>query len=382
MKRYFLPILYIAALLLTACHDDHEVRARRTVVVYMMAENSLSRYAQSDIAEMVLASGQVPLDCNLVVYLDNADMPSIMTINSTQGKSVWKKLNEQNSTDPTVLQKNLQTILRQFPAEHYGLVLWSHGSGWVPAARKTIGVDNNINSGSYNVGSELEIPDLRGVLEHCGVHWDYILMDACNMQCVEVAYELRKLTDWCISSPTEIPAAGAPYDLILHGLMEGDAQEIVEQYYSNYGELSGLVISAVQCNQLEALAQATRKIVPTLFADHREVSTSGIQPYSVWNEWTAWHPEYFDMGSAMAQLASVDAYSQWWETAQKAVPYKLASDTWNTSYEGFDPTLIDPLHWLGMSMFIPLSKYDEQGYNTDFRQTSWYKAAGWDQTGW
>ena len=107
--------------------------------------------------------------------------------------------------------------------------MWSHGSVWIPPAKapgkisKTIGVDNNMNN-ETNYGSELEIPDMRKELEEIGVHWDYIFFDACFMQCVETAYELRSLTDYIIASPADIPVLGAPYDKIMDCLTEKDTE--------------------------------------------------------------------------------------------------------------------------------------------------------------
>lgn len=41
---------------------------------------------------------------------------------------------------------------------------------------------------------------------------DFLLFDACFMESVEVAYALRDCGDYMISSPTEIPGVGAPYE--------------------------------------------------------------------------------------------------------------------------------------------------------------------------
>lgn len=388
VKRYFLPFLYIVVLLLTSCHDKIEVQDRRTVIVYMMGENSLARYAQSDISEMISASSRIPKDCNLVIYLDDTAEPAIYTIDAKKGKRMWKQLPEHDSCDSTTFQKNIQEILRNFPAEHYGLVLWSHGSGWLPRSHKTIGVDNNQNT-TANRGSELEIPPLSRALEHCGVHWDYILMDACFMQSAEVVYELRNLTDWTIGSPAEIPAAGAPYDLIMDGLMQADPKAIVENYYANYQYYVGVAISAVQCRCMQELADATSQLIRPVFANRWEADTKDIQHHCIYHTWNShgqdiWTPEYLDAGSAMAQLVSQEDYDQWCQVANKTVPYRMTTDIWTTDYPGFDAYMADREHWLGLSMFIPAGKYDADGltFNADFRQTRWYQAAGWDTTGW
>ena len=53
--------------------------------------------------------------------------------------------------------------------------------------------------------SGIEIADLPGAIP---MHLDFIIMDACLMGCVEVAYELRDKCDILIFSPTEILSSG------------------------------------------------------------------------------------------------------------------------------------------------------------------------------
>ena len=42
--------------------------ARSTLLVYMMAENSLSSYAANDVNEIVEAASSVPRDCRLFIF--------------------------------------------------------------------------------------------------------------------------------------------------------------------------------------------------------------------------------------------------------------------------------------------------------------------------
>ena len=56
------------------------------------------------------------------------------------------------------------------------------------------------------------------------------------MQSVEVAYELRDYTDYCIGSPTEIPGPGASYDELVPAMFfsEDAAVDIAKAYYEPY----------------------------------------------------------------------------------------------------------------------------------------------------
>ena len=388
MQKIYLIGCALCLLLLTGCKEEEKlqpepVRKDMTVVVYIAAENSLSRFYHSDLAEMESVADQIPLDCNFVVYVDSSTLPAIYLLNAQQGKVTYRTLNEEDSCTPATFGKNIWDIVQEFPAEHYGLVMWSHGSGWIPPAKapgkisKTIGVDNNMNN-ETNYGSELEIPDMRKELEEIGVHWDYIFFDACFMQCVETAYELRSLTDYIIASPAEIPVLGAPYDKIMDCLTEKDtewATHLAEKYYEDYKDNAGLVISTVKTSELDSLLQVTKRAFPDFYDKAAGFSSEGIQPYCAYSMSSVWKPEYFDMGSAMHQMLSPGDYEEWRAQMERTVITRLSTPRWGSVFSNyFSPTIVDEAHNALMSIFIPYPKYDKNTeYNKAIRETLWYK---------
>ena len=62
----------------------------RTVLVYMAADNNLASYHQSDIEEMLKKAGDIPENCRLLVYVDDASLPRIISIEQKNGKSTQK----------------------------------------------------------------------------------------------------------------------------------------------------------------------------------------------------------------------------------------------------------------------------------------------------
>lgn len=345
---------------------------RRTVVVYMMAENSLSGASQADLAEMRSALGDIPEDCALVVYVDDSrtDLrPRIISFTSKEGERVLYEYSEDPvSTDSLTMLNALRRIVRERPAHSYGLVLWSHATGWAPAPRRTVGIDNGRNSTS-DVGHEMEIATLRGVLDQVGVQWDYIFSDACFMQGVEVAYELRHLTRWLVGSPAEIPAAGAPYDRLMPLFFqdEGAALAIAQGYFDAYKSTTGLLISAVQTSGLDALLAATRALLPSGLEG---LPADGIQAYCAYASLTNWKPEYYDLASAMNRWLEAEDYARWLPALEAAVPLRLASASWLTAYgRVFSATLTDAAHYAGLSIYFPLAGRTE--HNEAWRQTQW-----------
>ncbi len=389
MKLNVFYFLLIITILLSACHHHDEPEpaktpVTRTVIVYVMAENSLCDYVSQDSIEMAAATNRIPEDVNFVLYKDDRSKPVIYTLSKKNGVKKWKGYKEDlDSADSTVMRSTLQEIVRAFPAEHYGLVLWSHGSGWVPRRRKTIGMDNNRNTDS-NYGTTMEISELEWALKDVA-HFDYIFFDACFMQSIEVAYQLRHVTDATVGSPAEIPGNGAPYHLIMESLCKGDVQQMTELYYSAYTRGEGVTLSAINCLKLDSFALRTAPLIQKTWKDKASLSYSGIQYYGPFISERFWNPEPYDMRSAMHHLLSEEDFATWNEALQDIVIEQRATQYWTSvycRYGWYDNYLSDPDHYSGISMFIPQSKYENYGWNEAFQKSEWYKAAGWEETGW
>lgn len=358
-----------------------ELESERTVIVYVVAENSLAHNAVEDSMEMVKAVKDIPGNCNLILYIDRNKLPTISVMNSKNGVKLWRRYTrELNSADSLTMLRTLTEVVKGFPSKHYGLVLWSHASGWIPK-RKTFGIDNNRNDKFSNSGTELEIPALRGILEQLP-HMDFILSDACLMQTVEVAHELRNVTDYLIGSPSEIPGEGAPYDRIMMPMMQGNATEIAEQYYQYFADRQGVALSVVDCRQMDRLAIVTAPIVDSIWAGRSEADTRGVQRYHTF-ETSLHRPEAQDIRGMMYQMLPDSIYQKWNQILQRTVVWHKATYSWDTVYKGNEHhTLTDSEHYSGLSMFVPQEKYEPYGWNEAFHNTSWYRAAGWQQTGW
>ena len=392
MKRFGLYIIILYNMcLLTGCRDSvvpperlPRAEAERTVIVYLLGDNTLYTQVRQDTIEMVKGKNLIPEDVNFIIYLDDkAHTPAIYELSAKKGLQLWKQCNEELcSTDAETMLKTLQGIEHYFPARHYGITFWSHATGWTPR-RNTFGKDETHSKPATM--SEMEIPVLRDVLSRLP-KFDYIFFDACFMQCIEVAYELRNVTSYMVGSPAEIPGPGAPYDKVISALCKDDAKGIVEGYDSgypgtyNYYYYPGVLLSCIDCSQLDALAEATGRLLTPFYMEHAEPSANGFQAYcSFLNKYTY----YFDMRTTMCRLLSEDDYLTWMELFDKAVPLRKlsSSNTWFASFCS-DPTVRDPECYGGVSMFLPMEKYNNYGWNEDFQKTSWYAVTGWQRTGW
>lgn len=406
MKHFLL--LITAILLLTACqHDDEPSNIpihpmRRTVFVYMSAENNLSSpYPQNDINEMITGRTQVDDDCDLLIYVDRAsqrEMPFIARISDTVD-TLYKYPADFYSSAPDQFAEVLQRMVSLSPhAKDYGLVLWGHANGWVlendgETIRRAYGVDNGDNSSASHTPSAkwLNIPSMAKALTRLGIRWKFIFCDCCNMQNAEVAYELRNATEYLIASPAEITGDGAPYDIVVKDFfIEDDEQmgiKICEDYNAQYDFMNGhLPISVVNTSRMQALADATRQILPEI-ADYLKTDnpTKGIIYYYAYDRNDEKEKIMYDMNDMIraALTNEPEKYQAWKEVLNQTI-YTIASTRWHANTIYFSDFTITDDKYGGISMFFPLAKYNEAShpYNKDIRQMQWYHAVGWSSVGW
>lgn len=425
LKYSRLIVFFFLALIVSACHDDDETPktgpANRTVLVYMMAENSLSKYAEeggsldSDIQEMIQGASSIPDNDHLIVFLDDADAsqkPRIYEIKKAtkkkeaQAELVREYTEEVCSTDPAVLEEVLNYVKRNYPAKGYGLVMWSHGSGWLPARQKkdsrSIGVDNEHNSKSptqdFNTGIEMEISDLAEVIAGFG-KLDFLYFDACYMQGIEVAYELRGVTDYVIGCPAETPALGARYDKIIPPMFApvADIKGIVNNNFNYYlsiyntntkndAENYGCLMSAIKCSELDALAEMTAPIISN-YASNQHLLTvnSNVQMYCAYASETI--PEFYDFQGVIHAISTESEYTQWLSQFDKAVICRVHTNEWfgsgsswgNNWLKFFVDDSVSP-HGI-VSMYVPKNNPFYAKKKDGFQKTRWY-AAVWGNTGW
>lgn len=408
MRLKFYTLLCISFLILfTACNQDDDPvpaeKVTRTVLAYIMADNSLSGFASSDIDEMMKGMSTVDASLyNLLVYVDDASsensqsysFPTLYRLSKDKRGNVTKEIireyKEQVSTDPSVMQEVMKRAFTEYPAESYGLVVWSHGEGWIPsplpivknASTRWIGQDG---------GHYLNITDMVSVFEAVGCHLDFILFDACFGQSIEVAYELRNNVSYIIGSPTEIPGPGASYDKVVPAMFasENVGVEVGKAYYepyeakytgystSNDNWTGGASVSVINCAALEELASVTKQTLKSV--DLNTLLNSNLFNYDKGNKYSTARPYvgYYDMKQLM-QLLSTDI-NAWTSVANNVIIY------WKTTpknYSGIANTMfpIPQETTCGVSHYIPMSTSSSAA--VAYRSTAWYTAAGLDQMGW
>ena len=327
----------LSSLLLTGCSDKKKddpeppvPSGSRTVLVYMVANNSLggsdeySGFDYNDRQEMIAAAENGDLGSSrwLVYYCSKYAAPELQEL-TPDG---FKTLKIYDSATLSVSAERMKTVIadvKKFAAaERYGLVLWSHSSGWlqdgVVEARST---ENTLSFGDDN-GKKMNITSLSDVL--AGQGFDYIYADVCFFNTVEVAYELKGAVKTIVGSTTQLPANGQPYDKNLKLLAAYNADLITaaantfEDYNSEMSSTKWCTMSVISTAGMNELAQATKRIFQ---------SSSSTYPLNynpqVLEDISACY--YYDL-SHFVEALSPAAFPEWEVALRNAVLYNAATE--------------------------------------------------------
>lgn len=362
--------------------DETPREVGRSVLVYMMADNSLGRdgYDRENLADMIAAvrDGLVN-DARIIIYHDDAkaDHPMLKEV-TANGLRIIK---EYDNALRSVTRERFSQVVADFkaiaPANRYGLVIWSHATGWLETGEREVSLGFTGDNGvtplwvGEDRGHYMNVTSLAQVLE--GEGFDYIYFDCCHMASVESLYELRHCADKFVASAAELPAEGTRYYEALPLLtaqtpnLERAAKVTFDYYNSLSGSARTCTFSVIDARRLDTLAAATRAI----YDMHPEApATYFPQPFE--RQKSNGSPCYlFDFADYIDALevedpADADTLqtlkAQWHRALDEAVTY-AASTPWI-----FNRLKID--HHCGLSTYILFnSQYADDG---GYRMLQWY----------
>ncbi len=297
-------------------------RKKWTFMVYMAGDNNLEGAAIKDLTEMkaVGSTGEINIVAQLDTLSDIGARRYYVRRGTRLAEDVVMRLSELNTGDPAVLEEFILWATGRYPAEHYALVLWNHGSGWkdddVYAGLASRGYDTtqltrgqvrSLTSGNSSralfrssleqVAADVALAqrailfddtstdfldnvEMKEVLDrvtaHLGDKIDVLGCDACLMNMIEVAYQLRESCRFLVGSQEEEPGDGWPYHLILQRLADHPdmsprllAATIVEEYSRFYRDAFpnlSVTQSALDLDKLEPLLAAIDDLADALRA--------------------------------------------------------------------------------------------------------------------
>ncbi len=255
-----------------------------TLLVYMAGDNGKVFYTAAGpkklMAQMTDAGYQDIWEmakigttdaCAVVCLFDTLEGSYLVEVRQGVGMASSRvdTLREVNMGHPSTLRDFLLHGMTHYPADHYALVIWNHGTGWLDvdhyAVVRGLGDEGQshqpifrttprkMTAGdpsrpiAYDDSSKdfLDTQDLRQALNEVqaatGRRLDLIGMDACLMAMNEGAHELAPYADYFVASQEVEPLDGWPYALILQGLNDEPqmspetlAVRIVKEYAKAY----------------------------------------------------------------------------------------------------------------------------------------------------
>lgn len=389
---------------------ERPVRSK-TVLLYLAGNNNLWYDIQNNIRE--LYKGYIPDENagNLIVYqhlqydAGGQGKPKLLRIyRNGEGAVVTDtvyRFPHTNSALASSLKSAIQVTTTLFPAEEYGLLLSSHGTGWLPSKYYASGAfpeSSAIGQGAPSGyrspwpdppggidpyahlvktfaaddsgDTEIEIIDMVKALPH---KFNYIIMDACFMGGIETAYEIKDSTDYLVFSPAEVLASGFNYAGMMQYLfkspadLRGFASSVYDYYNSQSGLSHSLTISVVKTSELENVASAAENIFSRYGGNIAGMDVTKIQRYFRYSN-KQW---FFDINDFIRQLCGTEgaADAQAFSAAlEKAVIFKL------TTGRILDLT-IDKQKYSGICTYIPYHPVNEK-LDAFYRNFAWEKKVG------
>ncbi len=409
-KHTLRTLLLICAMASTAaCHKDDKEKEHnnRTVIVYMAAENSLNDYTTADIQEMLNGVKNIGDNDHLLIYLDDSKQPRIYALGNTNTirsinnlEPTYTFADELNSADASTLDRVMQYAVTNYPANSYACSFWSHGSGWLydsenetgnrqsARRRRSFGVDSGNNT-TTDRGTRMLIADMAAVLEKYP-KLDFILFDACFMQTVEVAYELRNCAEYIIGSPAEILAYGAPYDMVMQPMFAKPFKPgaLAYEYFNYYENLynSGVIITAIQTDQFDQFVGVMQQLIDA--HEWLDVDVDDCLRYykESWNSnprVVSPMPDFIDIKSVMQRVLTDNEMERWQAAFDLLVPIHYTSNSWYTEFGDTGKGQFMPVSQLqcgGVVMHFPFEIYDSYAFrdsvytfNDDYKKTQWAK---------
>lgn len=371
----------------TACHTEDsidELPTNRILIAYLSGDNSLS----SEINQKInaLATGFLNTESNnlnnrLFIYRDNRDaQPQLIEISNTHNGPLrtLKTYPAQNSADASIMAQVLRDVLNNYSATSYGLIIFSHGTAWLP----TQGLTNPYTAPAQNMkdhptntrtvatdgSNELELIDFAASLPlPRGQKWDFILFENCYMASIEVAYELKDKTEAILASATEILSPGMTeiYPSALSLLyqpapsLESFAKAYFDLWNAKSGNYRSATISVIRTARLAELGTLARAAFIRWQPDANSIAS--LQCFNR----NKWHL-FFDLEEAIVTAnPALQTY------LSQLLPHIVTYAAATPSFIQNEPYGFNLLYHCGLSCYIPQHEFFY--INTVYKQTAWSK---------
>ncbi|MBC7420021.1 MAG: hypothetical protein H7328_04770 [Bdellovibrio sp.] len=303
-------------------HATPQTQKEWTMLVFINGHNNLSPFATMNLKDMEKtgSSDQV----NIVVEWGSEES------NLTKRMLVKKSTDPKKVTSPVLLSfedhdmgdyNNLVDFVKwgseNFPARHYFVAVWNHGSGWHFQNRNAGSISTNDISFDDHTGNKITTEQLGVAMgqikQIIGRNIDIYGSDACLMAMVEVAAEMKDSVDYFVGSEDTEPEQGWPYAPFLQKWLTKPTMTPAEvsillskEYKKAYsGGVYGakeVTFSAMDLSKLDALLASTK----ALAASFKNYSKDALKEMGqLMNSVSAfYYSDYKDFGNFLTVMST------------------------------------------------------------------------------
>ena len=244
-----LKLAFISLLMLcfSACQEEDPIMppepqtAEKTIFVFMPYSNNLYSFLHANINDMKAAIVRNKgLDNTRLIVFIAKDKKQSALIDIRYKKGVCTQDTLEKYSSPTYLTTNgrvelFNKVKKYAPANRYAMIVGCHGMGWIPSS--TVFNRNTLRYfGGLEKEYKIDIDDFATSIKAAGMKMQFIMFDDCYMSSMEVAYDLKDVTDYIIASTSEVMAYGMPYQNIYQHLMSAqpDYKALCNGFYEFY----------------------------------------------------------------------------------------------------------------------------------------------------
>lgn len=379
-------------------HTPEDEPTPQTLIVYMVGTDLSWAYDYNEEGIAKALSKDIKGQSRVII-VRHSDKKTLKAIeleykNGTIEEKEFASYNLPIQMDKSSLSYIFSDITSRAPATSYGLIIGSHGWGWIPfadfesqvkyngmkkSAMKHLDIElprefiTRFLGESSTPSNIIEIPTLAEAIGATGKKFEYILFDACFMANVEALYDLRNSSKYIVASLCEIMGKGFPYEKTIPYLLQNngksyDLTQAAKSFYEYYEQVSqsgGVYtgsIAVVDCSQLDALANAMRKVNQAV-EDLAEPNK--LQTYD-----GGTNHLFFDLGDYVNQACKDQTNKQAFEQQlRNTVVTKFTLDKFWSSYINANFYPVNTEVFSGLTTSAP-----SQLCRESYPQTAWYKA--------
>ena len=359
----------------------------QTVFMYLPWSTNLTSNFKQNITDLrkVVARNILKNERIIVFMCTKATEAFLFELVYEDGKEVRKTYKKYEYPSPSYTTADgIATILNDVetyaPAKRYAMIIGCHGLGWIPvsntqsrsrfSATKRHWEYENVPMtrlfGGLSPEYQTDLTTLAKGISDVGLKMEYILFDDCYMSGVEVAYDLKDVTEHLIASTSEVMAYGMPYAEIGEYLIgKVNYEKICEgfhSFYSNYTAMPCGTLAVTDCSELGNLATIMKDINsqytfdPTLVGSLQRLD--GYSPVI-----------FFDCWDYVSKLCPDQGLlAQFKEQLDRTVPFKRNTDYYYTMSGGGKKIKIDTFS--GITISDPSTSTEAARK----KETAWYAA--------